>query len=336
MTIGPGNSVASGRRTRKFSALVPHAFTLIELLVVITIIAILAALLLPALNQAKAKARSAKCKSNLHQIGLGLQMYVDDQGFYPLGTHEAWVDQWAHAINGYLNQPIGTNWALGILAFPWPGGVFACPSDTRDPKQVGSSSGYGYNVAGISIWSEPGKAIFPSAKGGPATAEGLGMGWRGDFRGVGPRRGGGSGEGAGSIKRNDPVIESAIRVPSQMITIGDAHVGSVSGEAAQEMFASIESYQQLGKRKFDVYSSHGNITREGEPPEYRFSPANLIGKLGKISYTRHGGRLNIQFCDGHVEGMKLQTLFFSKDVRDMSLWNSDNEPHRERLYKSPH
>ena len=60
------------------------AFTLIELLVVIAIIAILAALLLPALSRAKTSAKSAACKSNLRQIGIGLRLYVDEFEKYPL------------------------------------------------------------------------------------------------------------------------------------------------------------------------------------------------------------------------------------------------------------
>jgi prepilin-type N-terminal cleavage/methylation domain-containing protein len=69
----------------------PPGFTLIELLVVIAIIAVLASLLLPVLGKGKEAARKAMCTNNLHQMGIGLLMYAEDNsGNIPRGDNPLW------------------------------------------------------------------------------------------------------------------------------------------------------------------------------------------------------------------------------------------------------
>lgn len=110
-------------------------FTLIELLVVLGIIGVMSALLFPVFAQARNSARRAACQSNLRQVGLAIQQYVqDNDGKYPLagagsGASGYW---WSDAIRPYLKNRQ----------------VLWCPSISRRRHADYSNwdSGYVYNI----------------------------------------------------------------------------------------------------------------------------------------------------------------------------------------------
>lgn len=271
------------------------AFTLIELLVVVAIIAILVAMLLPALHRAQSQADSATCRNNLHQITLAVSLYTQQEAQYPGMVADWQIDS---ALLPYLRATWPeSNYSNGTGSWLYLGprtSVYACPGYNRVrgefrrppaswPYFVGS---YGYNFYGASRdfpWVPQGLALNPT-----------------NVVGAGVR-------------------ESVVVAPSDMIEEADSPLFPgmwffPSVPTIPEGFPDLSWGWTIQLYDGRMYNQIVNGLPSTDP-------------MVQAAQLRHSGRYNVGFCDGHVEGLRANQLFDVKAPNVMRRWNSDHLPH---------
>ncbi|MFT5130597.1 MAG: prepilin-type N-terminal cleavage/methylation domain-containing protein [Rhodothermales bacterium] len=145
---------------------IKHRFTLIELLVVITIIAILAAMLMPSLSRARESARRVECLNRMDQVIMGAFMYQGDAGIMPVSQNDnASLNQQSYDLKDYTGRAtkkIALGLGLMVEEGHLPDGAFFhCPSlNTSEATHLGYAKYHFMDVNAPNRWNGVGASWF--------------------------------------------------------------------------------------------------------------------------------------------------------------------------------
>ena len=280
-------------------------FTLVELLVVIAIIGILVALLLPAVQQARAAARRTQCTNNLRQIGLGMLNYESSQGSFPPGqkkfcTRNECTAAWSAFFLPYIEEAaihdqIDFNVSLvdpiNWPAFRSPISSYLCPSTSirnrgRDGDFIGTAPAFRYGLperkgGGFACIDYFGNAGPDKDRPHPSGVD------YGPFRGVlleiepPPRPGAPPNLVSRKIK-----IRNIVDGTSKTMIVGEA-----TGRAND------------GTKLKGAWGSGENTAEVNNPPNDIDDPddgAEILARQKDEIYSDHQGGAHTLYCDGSV------------------------------------
>jgi prepilin-type N-terminal cleavage/methylation domain-containing protein/prepilin-type processing-associated H-X9-DG protein len=233
----------------------PRAFTLIEILVVAAIITVLAALLVPALTRAIERAKATKDMSNLRQIGLATQLYMNDNSGVLFSTSASWMSQLYNADPPPAAPKYLSSWGVFVSPFDHP-----VSPRTSSPNNANSAVSYGINGTSGVIGMSADKISKPSVfiVFAPAQASGSAV----NFRGIGNTT-----SQANLVASSNVTVLAAATVPNGPATGGTHNVRQKINALYADWHVDMMAWSGTGP-------AFTHTTDSGGDPDapYRWSP----------------------------------------------------------------